>query len=196
LTTVNPVWPWQSTESCTTIFTEDFILTYTAAFSGRLGLSTVPVFSGQGINANSVQVRWQSTDTAVLALLTPPGTAFSGITAITITTGFPFPTVITVTTGIPFPTSVSNNSSKGVSLGAFIGIGVAGLVVLLAILLGVFMIWWRVRHRPSATPLAPQSVQPMQENSTNPGLYSPTGPGVVPLASPGTPFQGTTEYYK
>ena len=184
MTTVNPVWPWQSTESCTTIFTEDFILTYTAAFSGRLGLSTVPVFSGQGINANSVQVRWQSTDTAVLALLTPTGTAFSGVT------------VITITTGIPFPTSVSNNSSKGVSLGAFIGIGVAGLVVLLAILLGVFMIWWRVRHRPSATPLAPQSVQPMQEHSTNPGLYSPTGPGVVPLASPGTPFQGTTEYYK
>jgi hypothetical protein len=172
-------------------------LTYTAAFNGRLGLSTVPVYSGQGINANSVQVRWQSTDTAVLALLTPTGTAFSGVTVITVTTGFPFPTVVTITTGIPFPTSISDNSSKGVSIGAFIGVGVAGLVVLLAILVGVFMIWWKVRHRTSAGPLTPQSVQPIQDRSSNPGSYLPPGPGVAPLASPGTPFQGTTaEYYK
>jgi hypothetical protein len=160
-------------------------LTYTAAFNGRLGLSTVPVYSGQGINANSVQIRWQSTDTAVLTLLTPTDTGFSGVT------------VITVTTGIPFPTSISDNSSKGVSIGAFIGIGVAGLVVLLAILVGVFMIWWKVRHRPSAGPLAPQSVQLIQDHPANPGSHLPPGPGVTPLASSGTPFQGmTAEYYK
>jgi hypothetical protein len=171
-------------ESCTSIFTRDFELTYTASLSdGGLGLSSLPVYSGWGVNAKSVQIRFQSTDTAVLNLTVVTGTASSDVTAITLTTGFPFSTSLSG--------SLSGNS--GLSTGAKIGIGVAVPIFVIATLVVVFIIWWRLRHRRSTEqPLSSNHEPSMRGYPREPELESVIVPIVSPLSPQGTQFPGTT----
>jgi hypothetical protein len=181
MSTVYSTYPWQSLQSCTSIFIQDFILTYTASLSdGGLGLSSIPVYSGWGVDANSVQIRFQSTDASVLTVVT--GTASSDVTAITLTTGFPLSTSL----------SGSSSGGSGLSVGAKIGIGVAVPILVIAILAGVFIIWWRSRHRRSTRQLLTSNSElSLRGYPKTPELESVAAPIVSPLSPQGTQFQGT-----
>jgi hypothetical protein len=153
---------------------------------GGLGHSSLPVYSGWGVKANSIQIRFQSTDTTVLTVVT--GTVSSDVTAITLKTGFPLSTSLV---------SSGSSGGPGLSVGAKIGIGVAVPIVVIAILVGVFITWWRNRHRRSTRQLLTSNPEPsMRGYPKTPELESVVVPIVSPLSPQGTQFQGTAAEFE
>jgi hypothetical protein len=72
-------------------------------------------------------------------------------------------------------------------MGAKIGIGVAVPIFVIVILVGVFIVWWRNRHRRSTKqPLASNPELPMRGYSKTPELESVVVPIVSLLSLQGT----------
>jgi len=62
---------WQTTEPCTSIFTSSGITSVLVESGGSTSATAFPMIPGEGINAYSVQVRWQSTDKQISKTSTP-----------------------------------------------------------------------------------------------------------------------------
>jgi hypothetical protein len=94
-----------------------------------------------GLNAFSVQVRFQSTDAAVFSA------ALYGLSSPAAS-----PTVSpTVSAKISTPAISSSNKDRGLSVGARAGVGISVALVVIALILGAFLLYRRRKARPSTS---------------------------------------------
>ena len=128
-----PGWPWEYTDSCKSPLASS---TIAKVINGAITSTTsIPANPGGAVNAYGIEVRWQSTDTAILKLLTP------GWTPTAIDTSSANPSVTSSATP-----SVTTPLQKGFTTGAKIGIGIAIPLVILGMLFGLLFCWRRHRQ--------------------------------------------------
>ena len=127
--------------------------------SSSTGTTTITGTSG-GVNAYSIQVRWESTDSTILSLLDPSNTATLASTS---TSSSPFITTSSLFNIAPFITISSSSTSTsattanppprvpltpgGLSQSAKIGVGVGITFFLLALGSGLIYYFYRRRLR-------------------------------------------------
>lgn len=117
--------------------------------------------------ADIIQVRWQSTDTEILQLLTATTSSSTNSPSTSPTASLPRSTTAAMST-LPSSPSTSPNGNhiveNGLSTGVKIAIGVAVPVAFMALLLGAFFFWRKKNSRRRLAPYAePQYIQQSQE---------------------------------
>jgi len=153
--------------------------------SSSTGTTTITGTSG-GVNAYSIQVRWESTDSTILSLLDPSNTAIlasiSTASSSFITTSrlFYFPTFVATSSSSTSTSATTANpppraplTPGGLSQSAKIGVGVGITIFLLALGSGLFYYFYRRRLRmiqlrsPQISPLEYPS-RAVEETNSNP----------------------------
>jgi hypothetical protein len=117
--------------------------------------SSLPFWSGAGINAYSVQIRWQITDRETTTTSSGPPASTPGS-----------PNTASSTSSITTSPTPSPSQS-GISTGAAIGIGVSIPIIFFAILFGLFVFWRKRRSKSLPAPAATVA------DPTNPPWWKP-----------------------
>ncbi|KAI9737835.1 MAG: hypothetical protein M1834_009204 [Cirrosporium novae-zelandiae] len=172
--------PWFSTHGCTSIFPSDAF--YTITSEGKTTVSYMTTGNGQGMNAHSVQVRWQNTDLEILKLL---GSTVSSLPTAAATTTNGTETASASETGsssststsVSLPTNTASSTDTGLlspsstlSTGVKLAIAIPSAIIGLSLLLLVFWIFRRQRRKKLGR---------MQDNSPIAGELGPGRPAMT-----------------
>ncbi|KAI1258401.1 hypothetical protein F5Y18DRAFT_444871 [Xylariaceae sp. FL1019] len=154
------VWPWQNTLGCVSELQSDGVYTLNTVSNGFTHQVVSTLMSGNGFNAYSIQIRYQSTDFL-------SSTAFSSTqrTQSTSSTGTPF---VPPPTGNPRSNDTDDTQNAYViSAGAAAGIAIASFTGFLIVIAGL---WYFIRRKRQQHQVLQPFVEP--RNQSHPGFSS------------------------